>query len=491
MKRTHSAPSGFIIAILAIVVLWRAIYAYWTPVVNNIPVPPGDDVAFHMERVAANLAGDYHLFYREYPLGYHWFIATVARLLGLDAVTALTYLSPLLLVLPILPIFLLGKRLFSPQAGLIAVLAWVGLAHSPLFAYGDGSQANVFGATFLLPLAVYAVFAATERTNPKTIAWALAACAIIPFVHHLSVLFTLAALAPLLLYRLWQSFATASTPTKRRLVLSILLLSGVCLAFWLWTPYGDSLRRIERLAFGGVPNIDTILTIHHAWFFYLGLIGIAAISLSRSIRVEVKLLVAGWFLAIWAIGHSAITPFPERFLRELTIPLALGAGYLGALLAARLPGRTGLPVVTLALLVLCGWRFSVHYGHSFGFPEPFGYIARVRPETLETIGFIRRTQDPRAHIIANNGNFFLPLLLENPVDVAQDPSGLFRSIRSVKPELLYVGPLPPHVAEATGPQHFHHYSEITQILREMPGYSRIYTGTDGTELYARTSELAS
>lgn len=482
--------------LVSITILWRLIYAYWSPLVNRFLVPPGDDPIFHTAQVDAILSGRWAFFVDGYPLGFHYLTAAIGRLFGTDTITTIRIVVPLFLILPILAIYVCGSILFrSRSVGAAAATSYGLFAHAPLFLFGDGGYPNLFAGQILLPLALGWTISAIRQPTFKTIGLAVILAGMIPFVHHLSTVYLGLALLPLAVSL---AFRLVRQSRWRALPLLLLGLGGMCLAgVGLWFLYRPILNEIfsslknsgtfaqffGQAAVGALPPWSVFVTWQGWLFLLLGAAGFLALMIRSQDR-----LMKGWLLA-WTCLMLAIGFLPElvinqRFLRELVLPLSLAAGFgLAELMAAAGRLRFGHVVVTLGILGAATAFQLAKAGDIFGLPAPYEYITRVGVDEAPAFPILKAITPPGGVIVANNGNFYLPYLVDRSIFFVTEP----RLINYLPDGVttLFLAARPPNVDPETGPVQYRRLEEITALLETMPNFELVAHFPSGSRIYRR------
>jgi|GEM_PF-3427437 len=489
--------------LVLVALAWRAIYAYWTPLVNKYVVPPGDDGPFHIAEVAGILAGKIHLFDESYPLGFHLITAAIARIAHWDALTAVLYVTPLLLILPIPALFWVGKRLFdSPAAGAFAAILWGFLALAPLRSFGNGNYPNLLVGSLFVPVALtllVQIFRDWPTYKKSHVLTTTGTIVLIPLFHHLSALYFAMAAFPLLL---WQVVSGLLHPATRKSALwlggvSLLLVIGLTLALRayygpLLERFTDSIRSSGSLAplFGPLARpipFREFLQIHSPVFIGIGLIGFLTLLFSRLDR-SVKVLFVGWIGLLWVTSISSFFGDPGRFVRELAIPFALTGGYLIAFLIEWAQKGTNRLVVPLLLLGLIMYDFIQSFRRPFALPEPFQPLIRVQHEEEFALPVLPLVTPPDGVILANNSNFYLPYLVDRKVIVATHPKDVAAALATEKVTTLFIGSRPPLTPEDVYTM-FAYFDEIREALLAVPDKELVEQLPSGTEVYRITGPI--
>lgn len=342
---------------------------YLGPVLYDWPFLRGTDQFNHTVMANAMLEDGRYDEYLVYPPGLHTLDAAISRLSGLEPLDLFPVLAPAFLVLPSLALYALATRLWGWSYG-VAAAAFGGLISGSSYAnIAEARYPNLVSAEFLLVLAVAALVGLLHSPSRRNVLlFALLGSSVVLYHPvaslYAAVLFALAGLF-FLPYLLLKQRATGLA------LLGSFVLLGLLSVLFAWDTYdlpgtiSGVLSDAESGA-GGAAVSQAIgtqepLEISHltveitAPVLWLGLFGAVLVSLSTGgeERLPRRLSLAGlllWALILFAGSRTAMSGFPERFERDLGIPLALFAAYaLGALL--RSLTRSGITATAAVALV--------------------------------------------------------------------------------------------------------------------------------------------
>ncbi len=481
--------------IVGLAFIWRAVYAYWTPLVNRYLVPPGDDPIYHLNRIDGLLHGQFELFHDGYPLGFHLLTAMIARVSGMDSLTAIRLVPPLLLIIPVLVIFFVGRRLFGSNAvGAIAAAAWSFLALAPIRSFGDGNYPNLLADSIFLPWAMLALYQfCTERTAVRLVGL-LAPVGLIVLTHHLTFVHFIVAALPLVLFTLHGRLRdqSARRRTLRNLFIGVAVLLVAGIAAWpvygppLLLPYLAALVRHGSLEsilgpFSASPTLGTFLEVHTPLFLLLGCVGVAALWLTHQSK-ELKVFLLGWTGMLVLLSITPVFGLPGRFLRELAEPLALLIGYFPVALWQQM--RTGVGrtifVILIAGLFVADWAYS--FQRPYALPDPFGPLIRVQHDEEPALTTLEIVTPPNGTILANNSNPYLGYLVKRKVIVVDNPLDVTQITMLQPISTVYVGARPPLTPESSYP-YFRNFDTTAAALEQIPGLILGQALESGTKIY--------
>ncbi|CAN5619169.1 hypothetical protein BH24ACT20_BH24ACT20_10320 [soil metagenome] len=377
LSKDYSRPLALGQRLIApLIFLLVLVRGYVGPVSNEWPSIRGVDHYSHA--VMANLmmsegAIDPYLIY---PPGFHTMTAIISRLSGLDPLEIFPVLGPILLLLPALALYTMAQQLWGAKYGAAAALfSGVILGGSYLY-FNDSMYPNLVTSQFLLVLAIAALFQLYFTPSVRTALTVALLGSSVLLYHQVSSLYLALLLVPVGLVFL--PYLLLKHRHRGVALLFSLTLLGVLSVLYAWDTY--NLPRLIGGLIGGSQASNTgaavemaigsqplykpdglllnIVTQPIAW---LGLLGIFLLGegLRRRFGVPRKLayLTLLWWTAILLVGSlTAYSGFPQRFSRDLGIPLSVLAAL--ALLAVLRSLRMGSPVrlipAILAALMVVG-----------------------------------------------------------------------------------------------------------------------------------------
>jgi hypothetical protein len=322
--------------------------------------------------------------YLIYPPAFHSVTAAISRLSGLEPLALFPVLAPLLMLLPALALYVLAERLWGWQCGVAAALFSV-LLGGTYYYYNDAMYPNFVTSQFLVVLAVAALIALYAAPHPArgTLArvgllFAVLGSSVVLY-HQVASLYLAAILAVVGLvfvpYLLLRDRARGVA-----LFLSLAVL-GLLSVIYAWDTY--DLGGVVASIFGGSSGssatgdavtmavgtqspypleflLGTMVSQPAAWLGLLGLFLVAGELLWR--RTDRPQTLAYLTLILWALllfvgSRSPLTGFPQRFGRDLCVPLAVFAALAFVVVLRSLLGSrketAAVFVASLAVLMAC------------------------------------------------------------------------------------------------------------------------------------------
>ena len=333
---------GLVLAVVLVLVLVRG---YSGVVLHDWPYLRGGDQFNHAVMANQMLSEGNYDSYLVYPPGFSILTASISRLSGLEPVNLFPVLAPALLILPALACYALAKRLWGWECG-IAAMTFAGLLHAGTYANIEQARyPNLVSAQFLLVLAVAALVALYRLPAPRSVLlFGLLGSSVVLYhsvgTFYAALLFALVSLLvlPYLLLR--------HRRTGVAMLVSLALLGILAVAF-AWDTY-DLPSLIGGLASGsgtgaGGEAVSLVIGTQPVFdlsglpkrvsppVLWFGLLGAVLVLVPRrgvpsSYDLAERATLLLWCAVLFIGSRTALSGFPQRFERDLGIPLAvLGA----------------------------------------------------------------------------------------------------------------------------------------------------------------------
>ena len=397
--KLQEAPAAVLARRLALpmVLLLVLLRGYLGPMLHDWPYIRGLDLYSHA--VMANLMmtkGEIQP-YLIYPPGFHTMTAELSRLSGLDPLAIFPVLGPALLVLPALSCYVLGSRLWGWQTGVVAAFFCGALMGGTYYFFDDAMYPNLVGSQFLLVLAMAALVGVYSLPSARSgFLLAVLGSSVILY-HQVSSLYLVLLLAFVAAYLL--PYLLAGERRTGLTLLASLACVGVLSILYAWNTY-DLPQVVANLLDGSetggatatalsmtigtqVPYdldyfIGAIVSQPVAW---LGLLGAALLVADPNCWTSKPRALSDLTLLLWVIlmfvgSRTSYSGFPQRFGRDLGVPLALFAAFASvAILRSLLERRKPVAVLAATLAVvltgsLVGLRAAQSFKQATG-PSPF------------------------------------------------------------------------------------------------------------------------
>lgn len=330
--------------LLLAVLLLVLVRGYAGPVLHDWPFIRGVDHYSHA--VMANLMmtkGEIDP-YLIYPPGFHTLTAMISRLSGLDPLEVFAVLAPALLLLPALACYTLVRRLWGWPYGVAAALFAGVLNGGTYYYFNDAMYPNLVTSQFLLVVAIAVLTALYEAPSPRRgLALALVGSSVVLY-HPVASLYEAALLVLVAVCIL--PYLLAHERAKGLAVLSSLALLGFLSVIYAWGTY-DLPQTVAGLVSASEASttdtamgmavgtqapypldflIGTMVTQPVAWLGLLGAVLMLTELLGRRAgepRAPAHLTLLLWALLLFFGSRTPLTGFPQRFGRDMGIPLAV------------------------------------------------------------------------------------------------------------------------------------------------------------------------
>jgi hypothetical protein len=356
-------------AVLALALL----RGYLGPVLHDWPFMRGVDHYSHAVMTELMMTEGKIEPYLIYPPGFHIMMAEISRLTGLEPLEVFPVLAPLLLVLPALALYTLARWLWGWEYGVVAALFSV-LLGGTYYYYNDAMYPNLVTSQFLLVLTVAAL--ANLYSSPSVrggLLLALVGSSTVLY-HQVASMYLAALLAVVGL--LFVPYLLVRERNKGLALFCSLALLGLLSALYVWDTY-DLSHLIAGLVGGsGAGTTGAAVTMavgtqapYPLYFLtgnmvsqpvvWLGLLGALLVvgDLLRG-RLGTPQRLAYLTLLLWALllfvgSRLWLTGFPQRFGRDLGIPLAVLAAFAFVAILRSLPlSRRRVAAVFVASLAM-------------------------------------------------------------------------------------------------------------------------------------------
>ncbi len=367
-----AVPTGAWRLLLPGVLLLALARGYAGPVLHDWPFMRGVDHYSHA--VMANRMMEVGRIepYLIYPPGFHTMTASVSRLTGLDPLEIFPVLGPALLLLPALALYTLGSRLWGWSYGVAAAFFTV-LLGGTYYYFNDAMYPNLVTSQFLLVVALAALVTMYRSPSVRNgLALAIPGSAVVLY-HPVASLYLAVLLAVVgVCFALPLLFQDRQRGLLLTLSLALLAMLSVVYA---WHTYGLGAEISQLFGGGGggttgdavgmavntqaiYPEGFLVGTMVSLPVACLGLLGVFLLVIrtrgTGGMTVTLAhLTVFFWVAILFAGSRLSLTGFPQRFGRDLGIPLALLAALgLVAVMKSVGPRRRAPAVFAASVVVL-------------------------------------------------------------------------------------------------------------------------------------------
>jgi hypothetical protein len=365
--RSVSAAGRY--ALISLVLLLVLARGYLGPIVNGWAYPRGVDRYEHavmagmMMRVGSNES------FMLYPPGFHLLTAMISRLSGIGPLEVFPILAPMLPLLGALALYALAKRLWGWEYGVAAALTSGLLLGGTYLHFEEARYPNFIGEYFLIVLAIAALVGMYAAPSARA-GLLLALLGSSTVLYHQIAGYSLAVLLGLICVLFLPYLLLRERRIGVYLVLSLALL-GLFSVIYAWDTYD-----LPSLVVGMLGGAETgrggeavAMAIgtkpangpgHFLWtmshpVLWLGLLGLALMLAGArrdTLDILARLTVLVWTLLLFFGSLTSYSGFPDRFERDLGVPLALLAALTLVTLVRLSPLPGGRSAYVAALLAV-------------------------------------------------------------------------------------------------------------------------------------------
>jgi hypothetical protein len=365
----RSVPAAGRYALLSLVLLLVLARGYLGPIVNGWSYPRGVDRYEHAVMAGMMMGEGSNEAFMLYPPGFHLLTAMISRLSGIEPLEVFPILAPMLPLLGALALYALAKRLWGWEYGVAAALTSGLLLGGTYLHFEEARYPNFIGEYFLIVLAIAALVGMYAAPSARA-GLLLALLGSSTVLYHQIAGYSLAVLLGLVCVLFLPYLLLRERRRGVYLALSLALLGLLSVAY-AWDTYdlpslvvgmlggADAGRGGEAvaMAIGTKPANGPghfLMTMSHPvlWF---GLLGLALMLAGGKYAKGTPDILARLTLLVWTLllffgSLTSYSGFPDRFERDLGVPLALLAA-LTLVTLVRLSTRSGGPAVYVAALL--------------------------------------------------------------------------------------------------------------------------------------------
>src|SRR5215218_8416066 len=357
-------------AALSAVLVLALLRGYLGPVLHDWPYPRGVDRYEHAVMTSMTLSEGTTESFMLYPPGFHTMTAMICRLTTLEPLEVFPLLAPTLLVLPALALYALARRMWGWHYGVAAALFSILLGGTYLH-FAEARYPNFIGTQFLMVLAVAALVRVYAQPSIRSgLLLALLGSSVV--LYHQIASYSLAVLLALVGV-MFVPYLLVKDRGRGVVLLCSLALLGLLSVIYAWDTYdlphliaglvgeSETGRGGEAVAMAigtkSAYDLGHLLMTTSQPVVWLGLLGVLLVAgeLLRR-RVGMPQTVAYLTLIFWVVllfvgSRTPLSGFPDRFERDLGIPLAV-FGAFGLLAIVRSLGERKQVAAFAALLVV-------------------------------------------------------------------------------------------------------------------------------------------
>jgi hypothetical protein len=360
-----------LLSLVLVLVLARG---YLGPIVNGWPFPRGVDRYEHAVMAGMMMRGGSNESFMLYPPGFHLLTAMLSRVSGFQPLEVFPIFAPTLPLMCALACYALAKRVWGWEYGVAAALTSGLLLGGTYLHFEEARYPNFIGEYFLIVLALAALVGMYASSSARG-GLLLALLGSSTVLYHQIAGYSLAVLLGLVCILFLPYLLLRDRKKGIYLALSLALL-GLLSVLYAWDTYdlpslvagmfgGSGTGRggeAVAMAIGTKPANGPLhfLATMSQPVLWLGLLGLSLMlaglkNAKGTPDILARLTLLVWTLLLFLGSLTSYSGFPDRFERDLGVPLALLAA-LALVTVLRSPPRSGetvaFTVVTLAVVLL-------------------------------------------------------------------------------------------------------------------------------------------
>jgi hypothetical protein len=413
--------------LLPVVLTLALLRGYLGPVLHDWPFMRGVDHYSHAVMAELMTTEGKIEPYLIYPPGFHVMTAEICRLTGLLPLDVFPVVAPTLLLLPALALYALTRRLWGWEYGVVAALLSV-LLGGTYYYYNDAMYPNLVTSQFLLVVVVATLVTLYASPSARTgLLLALLGSSTMLY-HQVSSLYLAVLLAAVVV--LFMPYLLARDRRRGLTLLCSLALLGLLSTLYAWDTY-DLLRLVAGLLGGSETSttgaaVKMAIGTQHPYplqyltgamvsqpVVWLGLLG-ALLTAGDLLRKRAGLsqtlaylTLLFWTLLLFVGSRTSLSGFPQRFGRDLCVPLAVLAAFAFVTVLRSLAGSrkhiaavytTSLTVLLTATLIGLQAAQSLERAS-----EPSTQLT-ITPEIAAAGGWLREHNDGGNIMVSPQGN---------------------------------------------------------------------------------------
>ena len=411
--------------LLPAVLLLALFRGYSGPTLHDWPFMRGVDHYSHAVMAELMMTRGEIAPYLIYPPGFHTLTAMLSRLSGLVPLEIFPVLAPALLLLPPLACYALARRVWGRPQGVAAALFSGVLLGGTYYYYNDAMYPNLVTSQFLLVLTIAALARLYASPSPRAgLLFALLGSSVVLY-HPVASLYEAALLAVVavvfLPYLLLRERKTGLT------LLASLVLLGSLAVVYAWDTY-DLPRAVAGLVDGSGAGASatavgmavgtqapyplgflagTMVTQPVVWLGLLGALLVVGDLVGRvgPPRALAQITVLLWTLLLFVGSRTPLTGFPQRFGRDVGVPMAiLAAVALVTILRSLGPRRPVVVFAASAVVLLAGSSVAYRAVQSLGDAAEPSVQLTITPQIAAAGDWLREHNDGGNLMVSPHAN---------------------------------------------------------------------------------------
>jgi len=368
----RDVPAGARYVLLSLVLVLALARGYLGPILNGWPFPRGVDRYEHAVMAGMVMRNGSNESFMLYPPGFHLLTAMISRLSGFEPLEVFPIFAPTLPLICALALYALARRLWGWEYGVAAALTSGLLLGGTYLHFEEARYPNFIGEYFLIVLSVAALIGMYASPSARN-GVLLALFGSSTVLYHQIAGYSLAVLLGVVCLLFLPYLLLRDRRKGVYLTLSLALL-GLLSVLYAWDTYdlpslvagmlgGSETGRggeAVAMAIGTKPANGPghfLETMSHP-VLWLGLLGLPLmLAGTKNARgrpdILARLTLLVWTLLLFLGSLTSYSGFPDRFERDLGVPLALLAALaLVSVLRSspRSGGRTAFAAALLAIV---------------------------------------------------------------------------------------------------------------------------------------------
>jgi hypothetical protein len=370
-EASRRVPAATRYALLSLVLVLVLARGYLGPIVNGWPYPRGVDRYEHAVMAGMMMREGSNESFMLYPPGFHLLTAMISRLSGFGPLEIFPIFAPTLPLMGALACYALAKRLWGWEYGVAAALTSGLLLGGTYLHFEEARYPNFIGEYFLIVLTVGALvgmYASPSARNGLLLAFLGSSTVLYHQIAGYSLAVLLGCVCVLFL-----PYLLLRDRRKGVYLTLALALLGLLSVIYAWDTYdlpslvagmlgGSETGRggeAVAMAIGTKPANGPLhfLTTMSQPVLWLGLLGLLLmLAGGKDARgkpdILARLTLLVWTLLLFFGSLTSYSGFPDRFERDLGVPLALLAALALVTLLQPSPRSGGSAVKMAALLAV-------------------------------------------------------------------------------------------------------------------------------------------
>ena len=504
IEEKHQGANSLLVFLFIVAAIALRLYIIYFPFrLYEYLVPPGGDPVGHIGLINQILQGGIS---SNYPTLFHLIIAFLSRIFGSDPISVLKSVTPAMMVLPSIGIYIFLKKSYGKLAALIGFMISLFASNYALVAFGDGNYPNILASGFFIPIAFAFVLKALDKKSFKNYFWAVIFTILLLLTHHLSfATFLIILIAYLIILSFWNKYEKiAVSPTK--FTFAFLVLIGILVIATILTPLREPmLGAINALLQSGAVagQISFSYPIDFADYgsmvgplvYFGGLLALFYLVYmlgldNEEINKKAVLFVIVWFVILFVLSRLNCTGLPGRFARELALPL-LGAISISLSHIFSKYKHNLQKIVALGLLgmIVAACLVQVN-GGSYSSPKYYNSMVWFTKSDLEKADYIKWVTEEDDVILSNRTTPYMSIFTKRKfvynTEQFLKSQGAFQSFaKNNGAKYLFIGKITSADPDPVAYPFFNGFDAGTLKMQELASeLTKVHEFSDGSVLYS-------